>query len=99
VVEIDPTTVLSWLVEAAEHLHAFSAYFLHELPLTQVQLDELYAVLSAVRDGDMSEARPLSVSRNPVWSNYLNSPFYRQLPRSVKKLVVFQMCTLVLSPF
>jgi hypothetical protein len=34
---------------AAEHLHAFSAYFLHELHLKQVQLDELYAVLSAVR--------------------------------------------------
>lgn len=50
VFEIDPNTVLRWLVEAAEQLKAFSAYFLHELPLTQVQLDELYAVLSAMRD-------------------------------------------------
>ena len=31
VFEIDPNTVLSWLVEAAEQLKAFSAYFLHEL--------------------------------------------------------------------
>ena len=31
--EIDPNTVLGWLGEAAEHLHAFSAYFLHELHL------------------------------------------------------------------
>ena len=31
VFEIDPNTVLGWLVEAAEHLNAFSAYFLHEL--------------------------------------------------------------------
>src|SRR5262249_47311921 len=54
--EIDPNTVLGWLVEAAEQLKAFSAYFLHELSLNQVQLDELYAVLSAVRDGDMREA-------------------------------------------
>ena len=49
VFEIDPNTVLSWLVEAAEQLKAFSAYFLHELHLNQVQLDELYAVLSAVQ--------------------------------------------------
>src|SRR5882672_8207267 len=33
VFEIDPNTVLQWLVEAAEQLHAFSAHFLHELPL------------------------------------------------------------------
>jgi transposase-like protein len=30
VFEIDPNTVLSWLVEAAEQLQAFSAYFLQE---------------------------------------------------------------------
>jgi hypothetical protein len=30
VFEIDPNTVLGWFVEAAEQLHAFSAYFLHE---------------------------------------------------------------------
>jgi hypothetical protein len=28
VFEIDPNTVLGWLVEAAEQLQAFSAYFL-----------------------------------------------------------------------
>ena len=32
VFEIDPNTVLGWLVEAAEQLKAFSAYFLHEFP-------------------------------------------------------------------
>jgi len=68
VFEIDPNTVLSWLVEAAEHLHAFSAYFLHELYLTQVQLDELYAVLSAVRDSDVSAAEAIErLSRSPHW--------------------------------
>ena len=68
VFEIDPNTVLQWLVEAAEQLKAFSAYFLHELPLTQVQLDELYAVLSAVRDGDMREAEAVArLSRSPHW--------------------------------
>jgi hypothetical protein len=29
VFEIDPNTVLGWLVEAAEQLWAFSAHFLH----------------------------------------------------------------------
>jgi IS1 family transposase len=68
VFEIDPNTVLNWLVEAAEQLHAFSAYFLHELRVNQVQLDELYAVLSAVRDGNMSEAEAVEqLSRSPRW--------------------------------
>jgi hypothetical protein len=68
VFEIDPNTVLSWLGEAAEQLHAFSAYFLHEVHLNQVQLDELYAVLSAVRDGDISEAEAIErLSRSPHW--------------------------------
>jgi IS1 family transposase len=68
VFEIDPNTVLSWLVEAAEQLTAFSAYFLHEVHLNQVQLDELYAVLSAVRDGDMSQAEAIErLSRSPHW--------------------------------
>ena len=58
VFEIDPNTVLSWLVEAAEQLNAFSVYFLHELHVNQVQLDELYAVLSAVREGEISRAVP-----------------------------------------
>jgi IS1 family transposase len=68
VFEIDPHTVLRWLVEAAEQLKAFSAYFLHEVHINQVQLDELYAVLSAVRDGNMSEAEAIEqLSRSPHW--------------------------------
>ena len=68
VFEIDPNTVLGWLVEAAEQLKAFSAYFLHEVHINQVQLDELYAVLSTVRDGTMSEAEAIErLSRSPHW--------------------------------
>jgi IS1 family transposase len=56
------------LVEAAEQLHAFSAYFLRDLHLHQVQLDELYAVLSAVRDGHLSEAEAIDrLARAPHW--------------------------------
>jgi hypothetical protein len=68
VFEIDPNTVLQWLVEGAEQLQTFSAYFLHEVHLKQVQLDELYAVLSAVRDGEISEAEAIErLSRVPHW--------------------------------
>jgi IS1 family transposase len=68
VFEIDPNTVLNWLMEAAEQLQAFSAYFLHDLHLNQVQLDELYATLSAVRDGEMSEGEAIDhLSTSPRW--------------------------------
>jgi IS1 family transposase len=68
VFEIDANTVLHWLMEAAEQLKAFSAYFLNELHLNQIQLDELYAVLSAVRDGDISEAEAVEqLSQSPRW--------------------------------
>jgi IS1 family transposase len=68
VFEVDPNTVLAWLVEAAEHLQAFSHHFLHDLRVTQVQLDELYALLSAVKDGEVSEAEALQrLSGSPQW--------------------------------
>src|SRR5215813_9737472 len=68
VFEVAPNTVLQWLVEAAEQLHAFSASFLCEVHVEQLQLDELYAVLSAVKDGDLSEAKAIKrLSRSPHW--------------------------------
>ena len=68
VFEIDPNPVLAWLVEAAEQLRAFSQYFLHDLHLSQVQLDELYAVLHAVKDGQVSEDEAIEcLSRSPQW--------------------------------
>ena len=56
VFEVDPNTVLQWLVEAADQLQAFSRYVLHDLEVTQVQLDELFALLSAVKAGEVSDA-------------------------------------------
>jgi IS1 family transposase len=68
VFEVDPNTVLQWLVAAADHLKAFSQYFLHDVRVTQVQLDELYALLCAVKDGEVSEAEALQrLSRSPHW--------------------------------
>ena len=50
VFEVAPNTVLHWLVEATEQLHAFTSYVLCEVHVQQVQLDELYAVLSPVQE-------------------------------------------------
>jgi IS1 family transposase len=68
VFEVDPNTVLQWLVEAADHLKAFSQYFLHDVRVTQVQLDELFALLSAVKGGEISETEAMArLSRSPHW--------------------------------
>src|SRR6516162_9936690 len=68
VFEVDPNTVLQWLMEAAEQLRAFAQYFLHDLHLTQVQLDELSAVLSAFKEGTVSEEGAIErLSRSPHW--------------------------------
>src|SRR5713226_6418268 len=68
VFEVDPNTVLHWLVEAAEQLRAFAQYFLHDLHLIQVQLDELYAVLGDVKTGALGEAEAIErLDRFPHW--------------------------------
>jgi hypothetical protein len=59
VFEVAPKTVLQWLVEAAEHLQAFSRHFLHDMHVNQVQLDEVFALLSAVKDGEVNEAEAI----------------------------------------
>ena len=60
--------MLHWLVEAAEQLRAFSQYFLRDLHLTQVQLDELYAVLGDVKTGALGEAEAIErLDRFPHW--------------------------------
>jgi IS1 family transposase len=68
VFEGDPNTVLQWLVEVADHATAFARYFLHDVHVTQVQLDELFALLSAVKAGEVSEVEAITrLSRSPHW--------------------------------
>src|SRR5436309_11543292 len=68
VFEVDPTTVLAWLVEVAEHATAFSQYFLHDVHVTQVQLDELFALLRAAKTGEVSAAEAVErLERSPQW--------------------------------
>jgi len=63
VFEVDPNTVLQWLVKAADHLKAFSQYFLHDVRVTQGQLDELFALLSAVKAGEVARPQPSNACR------------------------------------
>jgi IS1 family transposase len=68
VFEVDPNTVLQWLVEAADQLQAFSGYVLCDVHVRQVQLDELYAVLSDVTNDEASEDEAIErLSRSPHW--------------------------------
>jgi hypothetical protein len=66
--EVDPNTVLHWLSEAAEHLAAFSQCLLHDVQLAQVQLDDLFALLSEGKAGQVSEEEAIEHgSRSPLW--------------------------------
>src|SRR5215831_5542794 len=68
VFEVDPNTVLQWLVEAAEQLQALSRYVLHDVRVRQVPLDELFALLSAVKAGEVTETEALErLERSPQW--------------------------------
>ena len=68
VFEVDPHTVLHWLVEAAEQLQAFSASFLCDVHARQLQRDELYAVSREVKSGEISEDEALKrLERSPYW--------------------------------
>jgi len=71
VFEVDPHTVLAWLVEVADHAAAFSQSVLHDLWVTQVQLDALLTLLRAVKRGEVSEAAAVErLARSPhgVWA-------------------------------
>jgi IS1 family transposase len=68
VFEVDPNTVLQWLVEAAEQLQAFSRHVLHDVRVRQVPLDELFALLNAVKAGEVSQTEALErLERSPRW--------------------------------
>jgi hypothetical protein len=68
VFEVEANTGLHWLIEAAEHRRAFSASFLCEVPLEQLQLDELYAVLRARKAGEISDDEAIKrLEPSPSW--------------------------------
>ena len=65
--EVDKDTVLRWLVEAAMHSEAVVGYMMHHLQLSQVQMDELYALLSGMREeGERRQSCWVWVAIDPV---------------------------------
>ena len=65
---VDPNTVLQWLTEVADQAAACSRSFLHDVHVTQVQLDELFARLNTMKAGEVSEDEALNcLSRSPHW--------------------------------
>jgi IS1 family transposase len=65
---VDSNTVLHWLTEVADQAVACSRSFLHDVHVTQVQLDELFALLSAVKVREIREGEALTrVSHSPHW--------------------------------
>ena len=65
VFDVDPNTIEGWLREAAEHMEAVSRYLIHDLHLTQVQVDELWALLGR-RDVD-SQSQQKQKGKRWVW--------------------------------
>ena len=64
--EVDPNTVWAWLVAVADHAAAFARYCRHDVRVTQVPLDALFALLSAVKAGEGSDAEAIQrLSRSP----------------------------------
>jgi hypothetical protein len=81
VVEVDPTRVLQWLVEAAEQLRALAPHFLPDIRAPQGQRDELLALLSAVKDGEVSETEASErLERSPCWVWVAMDPTVRTAP-------------------
>lgn len=65
---VDVNTVLDWVTEVADQAAAFLHYFLHDVQVTQVQMDELFALLSAVKAGEFSEQEGLTrLTHSPQW--------------------------------
>ena len=68
---VAPHTGRGWLVEAAEQLRAFAAFFLCALPVRQLPLDALDAGLRAVKAGESREDEAITrLERSPygVWT-------------------------------
>jgi hypothetical protein len=65
---VDPHTGLQWLVEAADQAATLSRDCLHDVRLTQVHLDALFALLRAVKAGEVNEGGAIQrLSRSPHW--------------------------------
>jgi len=64
--DLDKDTVLDWLVQAAKHSEAVVGYMVHGLHVTQVQMDELYALLSGMRENGERRSCWVWVAMDPL---------------------------------
>ena len=68
---IEAKTVLEWLIEAAAHSTAVSMYLLQDLRVSQIQLDELFALVAEWRTQLPTEAEAAEalerLPRRPRW--------------------------------
>jgi hypothetical protein len=68
VFDVTPNTVRTWLSAAANQLATFSRSLLHDVHITQVQLDELCAWVSELKAEQGSEAEANKhFPRSPHW--------------------------------
>src|SRR6266704_367276 len=89
VFEVDPNTVLQWLMEAAEQLQTFSQHVLHDVEVRQVQLDELFALISAVKDGKVSETEAIErVERSPQWVWAAMDPLWKAFHKGSYRMTI-----------
>ena len=68
VFEVDPDTVKACLVRAAEHMDAVSNYLIHNLHLTQVQVDELWALVQSWGEEDEQVSTKKRRRQGWVWA-------------------------------
>jgi len=91
VFEVAPNTVRAWLVEAAEHLRAFSRYFLCDVHVEQLQLEALYAVLRDLKAGAISDDEAIErLERSRYW-------VWTAMAPTSKRLVVVDVGTRTLA--
>ena len=80
---LEAKTVLSWLIAAAEQSTAVSTYLLHDLNVSQVQLDELFALVAEWRTQppteDQAEQALKRLPRHPRWVWTATDPMSKRL--------------------
>jgi hypothetical protein len=68
VLEVDPTTVQTWLSEAATQLAAFSRSLLHAVHVKHVQFDELFTLVREAKAGSGNETEATEdCPHSPAW--------------------------------
>jgi len=69
---VDKDTVQHWLNQASEHMETVSRYVFHNLHLTQVQVDELWALMGKRQKRDERNSRWVWAALDPVNKLFLS---------------------------